>query len=188
MNVDIGHLDLAVIKRFSAGQIKNIRGWLRGNLHAAGSFDQPVFTGSLWFDSAYITPSLSGERLKLSTDSIRFNNEGISFNKFTFLDSAGHKAILNGHLYTADYKHYRFDLAFNAENFVLVNTPKKTNQIFYGKLNMDLGLQIKGVIDAPVLTGNLRVNKETDFTLVLPSRDPDSTGMLDFGVLLCLRI
>ena len=173
MKIDIGRLDLSMIKPFSAGQIRNIRGWLKGNLHATGSFDQPVLTGSLRFDSTYITPFLSGERLKLSSDSIQFNKEGISFNKFTFLDSAGHKAILDGHLYTKDYKQYRFDLAFNADDFILVNTPIETNRIFYGKLNMDIGLQIKGDIDAPVVTGNLHVNKQTDFTLILPSSDPE---------------
>ncbi len=173
MKLDIGKLDLSIVKPFSAGQIRNIGGWLRGNLHATGSFDQPVLTGNIRFDSAYITPLISGERLKLSSDSIQFNNEGISFNKFTFLDSAGHKAILDGHLYTKDYKHFRFDLAFNADDFILVNTPIETNHIFYGKLNMDLGLQIKGAIDAPVITGNLRVNKQTDFTLILPNSDPE---------------
>src|SRR6185295_12478884 len=139
----------------------------------AGSFDRPVLNGNLWFDSAYITPLFSGERLKLSRDSIQFNNEGISLNKFTFVDSAGHSAVLDGHLYTEDYKHYRFDLAFNAKNFTLVNTPIQTNQIFYGQLNMDLGVQIKGDNDAPVLNGNLRVNKQTDFSLVLPNSDPE---------------
>ena len=172
MQVDVGQLDLSTIKSFSAGQIRNIRGWLKGNLHATGSFDQPVLTGFLRFDSAYVTPFLTGETLKLSTDSIQFNNEGISLNKFTLLDSAGHKAVLDGHLYTKDYKHYRFDLAFNAANFIMVNTPVETNRAFYGKLNMDLGLKIKGDFDTPIVSGNLRVNKETDFTLVLPNKDP----------------
>jgi hypothetical protein len=173
MKVDIGKLDLSMIRPFSAGQIRNIRGWLRGNLHATGSFDQPVLTGSLRFDSTYITPFLSGERLRLSSDSIQFNKEGISLNKFTFLDSAGHKAVLDGHIYTRNYKQYRFDLAFNADDFILVNTPVETNRIFYGKLNIDIGLQIKGDIDAPVVNGNLHVNKQTDFTLVLPNSDPE---------------
>ena len=150
MNVNIGKLDLSMIKPFSAGQIRNIQGWLRGNLHATGSFDQPVLTGSIRFDSAYITPFLTGERLKLSSDSIQFNQEGISLNKFTFSDSAGHKAILDGHLYTKDYMQYRFDLAFNADDFIVVNTPVETNRIFYGKLNMDIGVQIKGDLSAPI--------------------------------------
>jgi hypothetical protein len=173
MNLDIGKLDLSMVKPFSAGQIKDIHGWLQGNLHATGSFDQPVITGFMRFDSAYITPFFSGETLQLSTDSIQFNNEGIGLNKFTLLDSAGHKAILDGHLYTKDYRFYRFNLTFNAENFNLVNTPIETNRTFYGKLNMNLGLKIKGDIDAPDLTGNLRVNKQTNFTLVLPNSDPE---------------
>ena len=173
MQIDIGKLDLLMIKPFSAGQIRNIQGSLKGNLHATGSFDQPVFTGSLRFDSTYVTPFLSGERLKLSSDSILFTREGIRFNKFTFLDSAGHKAVLDGHLYTKDYKKYRFDLAFNADDFILVDAPIETNRIFYGNLNTDIGLQIKGDIDAPVITGNLHVNKQTNFTLILPNSDPE---------------
>jgi translocation and assembly module TamB len=173
MKLDIGKLDLSMIKPFSAGQIRNIRGWLKGNLHATGSFDQPVLTGNIWFDSAYVTPFISGERLRLSSDSIQFNQEGIGFNKFTFLDSAGHKAILDGHLYTKDYKQYRSDLSFHADDFILVNTPIETNRIFYGKLNTDIGLQIKGDISEPVVTGNLHVNKQTDFTLILPNSDPE---------------
>jgi hypothetical protein len=173
MQLDIGKLDLSMVKPFSSGQIRNIRGSLRGNLHATGSFDQPVLDGNLLFDSAFVTPLLTGERLRLFNDSIVFNQEGISLNKFTFLDSAGHKAVLDGHLYTKNYKQYRFDLAFLADDFILVNTPIETNRIFYGKLNMDIGLKIKGEADAPVVTGNLHVNKQTDFSLILPNSDPE---------------
>jgi hypothetical protein len=109
----------------------------------------------------------------VSTDSIRFDHEGIHLNHFTLLDSAGHRAVLDGHLYTNDYKHYRFDLAFNANNFILANTPIESNLGFYGKLNMDLAVQVKGDFSAPVVTGHLRVNKETDFTLILPNSDPE---------------
>ena len=173
MQLDIGKLDLSMVKPFSAGEIRNISGWLRGNLHASGSFDQPVLTGNIRFDSAYITPFISGERLMLSSDSIQFNKEGISFNKFTFQDSAGHKAILDGNLYTKNYKQYRSDLTFNANDFILVNTPIETNRVFYGKLNMDVGLKIKGDIASPNVTGNLHVNKQTDFSLILPNSDPE---------------
>ena len=173
MDLNIGNLDLSVFKSLSAGQIKNIRGWLKGNLRATGSVDRPVLSGYLNFDSAYITPFLSGERLEVSTDSIRFDHEGIHLNHFTLLDSAGHRAVLDGHLYTNDYKHYRFDLAFNANNFILANTPIESNLGFYGKLNMDLAVLVKGDVSAPVVTGHLRVNKETDFTLILPNSDPE---------------
>ena len=173
MKIDIGKLDLSMIKPFSAGQISNSRGWLSGNLIAKGSFDLPVLTGSIRFDSAYITPFFTGERLRLSSDTIQFNEEGISLNKFSFLDSAGHKAVLDGHLYTKNYKDFRFDLSFNADNFILMNTPMETNRITYGKLNMDIGLKVKGDITAPVITGNLHVNKQTDFSLILPSSDPE---------------
>ena len=173
MRIDIGRLNLSVVKPLSAGQVSNIGGWLKGNLHASGSFDQPVVAGYLHFDSVYITPFLTGEKLRLSTDSIQFDHEGISLNKFTFLDSSGHRAVLDGHIYTKDYRRYRFDLGFNADNFILVNTPAEINRKFYGKLNMDLNVKVKGDIGEPVVTGNLHVDKETNFAIIMPNSDPE---------------
>jgi hypothetical protein len=54
-----------------------------------------------------------------------------------------------------------------------VNAPQSTDRIIYGKLNIDADAKIKGPMTSPTVNGDLRINKVTDFVLVLPQSDPE---------------
>jgi hypothetical protein len=138
MKILIDKLDLVLVKPFSAGQVKDISGNLKGNIHATGTLSEPILTGGLHFDSTFITPYITGERLKLSSDNIEFDNDGFNFSQFVMLDSAGNKAILDGNIFTKDFKNYRYDLSFDANNFRLVKATNEINLKFYSKLNNNI--------------------------------------------------
>jgi hypothetical protein len=74
---------------------------------------------------------------------------------------------------TSDFKDYTFDLTLRADDFTLVNAPQSTDRIIYGKLNIDADAKIKGPMTSPTVNGDLRINKVTDFVLVLPQSDPE---------------
>jgi len=173
MKLDVRKLNLASATPFTGGQIKEMSGTLQGSLHATGSLSQFVLNGGFHFDSAYITPMISGERLKLPKDTIEFDSDGFNFSQFTLLDSAGDKAILDGNVFTKDFKDYKFDLSLGVHNFRLVNAPKEPNRLFYGKLNLDAFVDLVGDLNSPKINTTVHVNKQTDFTLILPSNDPE---------------
>ena len=184
MKLDIHQLNLATVKPFAAGQLKDISGNLKGNMHVTGSITTPVLTGGLHFDNAFITPTISGEKLKLASDNIEFDNDGFNFSEFVLIDSAGNKATLDGNVYTKDFKNYRFDLSLGAQNFRLVNVRKEPNRLFYGTLNLDANIDMTGDLNSPKINANLRVNKQTDFTLILPTDNPevqDRQGVVVFS-------
>jgi TamB, inner membrane protein subunit of TAM complex len=176
IDVHIGRFDLSLVKAFSQGQILDIRGSVKGDLHGSGNLNTPVLTGSLNFDSALVTPFISGEPLKVSAQKIDFTKEGINFNKLILTDSAGDQASINGKIYTQNYKDYRFDLTLNSHNFRLVNAPKEINRLFYGKLNLDADMKLSGDMKSPKINADMRVNKQTDFTVILPSSDPEEVS------------
>jgi translocation and assembly module TamB len=173
MTLHIGSLNMAIAKPFSAGQLDDIKGKLKGDLHITGTLDKPVPNGNLYFDSAYIVPNITGEPLRLSNDRIEFDNTGFNFSQFELLDSAGDKARLDGNVNTTDFRNYAFDLTFYANNFRLVNARQANDRMFYGKLNMDAVLNLKGSPDLPKMDGVMKVNKQTDFTFVLPETNPE---------------
>ena len=173
LNIKLNQLNLASFKSLAASQIKDMKGYLKGTLHASGNLDKPVLRGSLYFDSAEITPAITGEPLRIAGDSVAFDEDGFNFSEFTLLDSAGNKATIDGNVFTPDFRKYRFDMTFNAENFRMVNAPKEPNRIFYGKLNINANVDMTGNQDLPKVNANIRVNKNTDFTLILPSNDPE---------------
>jgi hypothetical protein len=173
LNLIMNQLNLAIIKPFSAGQLDDIKGILKGNVSIKGTTAQPQIDGNFNFQNASVVPTISGERFTLPNDAIAVNSTGIHFNNFTMLDSTGNKAVLNGSVLTTDFKNYTSDLTLDARNFQVVNAPQATDRMFYGKLNIDASAQVKGDIMAPTVTGSLKVNKQTDFVFVLPQTDPE---------------
>jgi hypothetical protein len=173
MKLELRQLNMASLKPFLTTQVKDIKGYLKGSLALKGSIDQPGINGNLHFDSTMIIPLITGEPLRLSNDRIEFDQDGFNFSEFALQDSAGNKATIDGNVYTKDYKDFRFDMFFNASNFRLVNAPEARTKLFYGKLNMDASVSLSGDMNTPKVDGDLRVNKRTNFTFVLPEDNPE---------------
>ena len=173
MDIKLNQLNLESFRGLVLTQVKKMKGYLKGNLHASGSVDQPLLKGSLHFDHAILVPVITGETLSLSDDKINFDDGGFDFDNFVMTDSAGNKATLDGNVYTKDFKNYKFDISFSAQNFRAVNAPKEPNRMFYGKLNLNADIDVTGDMNLPRITSYLRVNKNTDFYVILPSDDPE---------------
>jgi translocation and assembly module TamB len=173
MQVKLNQLNLASFKGMAFTQVRNMKGYLKGDLHASGSLDSPLLKGSIHFENAVLVPVITGEPLKISNDVISFDEDGFNFDNFAMQDSAGNKATLDGNVYTKDFKTYKFDVTLSAQNFRLVNAPKEPNRIFYGKLNVNADIDVTGDLELPKITSYLRVNKNTDFYVILPSDDPE---------------
>jgi hypothetical protein len=174
LTLALASLNLASLKPFATTQVEDMKGFLKGSLAIKGTMTSPAISGKLHFDSAMITPLVSGEPLKISNDNIEFDADGFNFSEFALRDSAGNKATIDGNVYTKDYKDYDVDIAFNATNFRLVNAPEASSRMFYGKMNIDAAVNLQGdPMDDLRAEGNLRVNKKTDFVFILPESDPE---------------
>jgi len=173
LNLNIVNLNLNTIKKFSAGQLADASGSLKGKVAMKGTLDNPNIEGAVRFDKAYITPALLGERFYLSNETITVATRDIIFDRFTIIDSAGNKAIIDGNIYTNNFTDFRFDMDVTARNFRAVNAEKQRGKMFYGRLNIDADVRIRGTVGAPKVNANIKANKQTDFTLVLPSEDPE---------------
>ena len=57
------------------------------------------------------------------------------------------------------------------------------NDLYYGELFLDNHLKITGNLNNPIVEGNIKINKDTKFTIVLPQSDPsitDREGIVEF--------
>jgi hypothetical protein len=183
LKLALRRINLAAWTGAAQGAIDNMKGALMGQLTIRGTVDKPNVRGYLYFDSAVITPTVSGEALDVSKDKIDFDEDGFNFSEFTLRDSAGNKLILDGNVFTKDYHSFGFDISLNAQNFRLVNAPVNSSRQFYGQLNLDAAINLEGKMDAPVIDGTIRVNKHTNFYYVLPANNPevgDRVGVVRF--------
>ncbi|PZP49155.1 MAG: hypothetical protein DI598_08535 [Pseudopedobacter saltans] len=166
-------LNLAIVKPFSVGYLDSIGGYISSELAIKGSIDTPILNGNLKFNNAYFVPTMTGAKLTLSNENIGIDNQGLHFDNLTVKDPRNNTFKVNGDLLTKNFMQYGFNLKFNADNFMLINVPQGDGRFFYGKLTFNTDLTLKGDMESPEVGGNVKVNRETDFSLVMPSDNPE---------------
>ncbi|MBB4804485.1 hypothetical protein HNP37_004577 [Flavobacterium nitrogenifigens] len=182
-DVDINKLNIKSIQGFSMGNITEGKGDLSGNFKITGNTEAPKINGELNFNDAAFRVTQLNSYFKIGKEKITFNNETISFDKFSLFDENDNELYVNGNIKSADFRKYNFDLLVEANDFRAINSKAKDNDLFYGDLFLDTKLNIKGDLDSPAIDGTLKINKETKFTVVMPQSDPsiaDREGIVEF--------
>ena len=81
LKLNMNQVNLAIVKPFAAGQLKDISGYLKGNVNIWGTTAQPAVNGDIHFENASITPAISGETLNyLMKQLLLIQKEFISIN------------------------------------------------------------------------------------------------------------
>ena len=183
MNLDIEQLNLKSIQGFTLDNLKESTGFLNGNFKITGNINEPVVIGELQFNDIGFKATQLNATFKSINDNIKFTGEAILFNNFTIKDENDNELAINGKINSPNFRNFGFDLNVDADNFKAVNSKAKDNDLYYGELYLDNHLKITGNLDNPVVEGNIKINKDTKFTIVLPQSDPsiaDREGIIEF--------
>ncbi|MDQ2773147.1 MAG: translocation/assembly module TamB domain-containing protein, partial [Bacteroidota bacterium] len=184
LTVDAQRLLLRLAQAFSAGQLEQAAGYARGQLTLTGSVAAPVVRGTLTTspDAAFAVTQL-GALYHLPGQELTFDDRGIKFDNFTVRDSADNKAVANGYLLTKDFINYAFDLTATTDNFVAVNSTRKNNPLFYGKLVVDSKTRITGPLELMKINTNVTVVEGSRLTIETPGTEAnkvDSEGIVEW--------
>ncbi|HEX8270449.1 MAG TPA: translocation/assembly module TamB domain-containing protein [Flavobacterium sp.] len=183
LDLNMQQLHLKSIQGFTMGNMTNSTGFLSGRFKVTGTAAAPNVIGRLKFNEGAFTITPLNSAFNLVNDEIVFDNQGLLFNKFSLSDEEGNILRLDGRVLTQTYSDFAFDLGVNADNFRAVNSTAKDNNTYYGKLFIDTRLKVTGDLTAPAVSGTLKINEETDFSVVLPQSDPavaDREGIVEF--------
>ncbi|QSB26452.1 translocation/assembly module TamB [Flavobacterium sp. CLA17] len=182
-NVSIDKLNIKSIQGFTMGNVTEGTGFLSGNFKIAGNTSAPKIAGELNFNETGFRITQLNSYFKTNNEKITFNNETISFDKFSLLDENDNELFVDGNIQSADFRNFNFALVVQAEDFRAIHSKAPDNDLFYGDLFLDTKLNIKGNLESPVIDGTIKINKETKFSVVLPQSDPslaDREGIVEF--------
>jgi hypothetical protein len=152
------NLPLKLIQPFLKGILYNIDGRLDlQDLRLTGTLTQPVLRGYADVKASF---GIDYFRTTYSLDHrVIFNETNIFFNDMVLRDARGSKAVLYGYVYHKGFSRFNFDIQFKEiNNFLLVNTTKKDNSTYYGRMVVSRGF---GFIDGTVARINITANVET---------------------------
>ncbi|WP_165870345.1 translocation/assembly module TamB domain-containing protein [Albibacterium bauzanense] len=181
--LNMNRLNMSTLEAFSFGSIQNTKGFINGQLAISGSPNAPRLNGELLFNDAELNISMLNADFIIDNDAITFNDDGMQFSNFSISDRVGNHATLDGRVRTKTYTDFTFDLDLNADNFQVLNSTNKNNDLFYGKLFLDSDLRITGTMESPQVNGSLQVNDNTQMTVVVPDDNPglmEREGIVEF--------
>ncbi len=170
--LDLKKLNLASIVGVSSGALKSGSGSVNGKINVSGTLGKPQINGNVAFNKAQLNPAMLNSNFFIDGQKFEIDNDGFDFDKFTILDSSKNKLVLDGNVKTKDYKHYNFDLSINARNFQALNSTKRDNKLYYGRLFFNTNLNIKGTESQPSVDGSFHITNKTKFTVVIPQDEP----------------
>jgi hypothetical protein len=182
-NLNIANLNLKSIEGFTFGNLKRSSGSVNGQLKIIGTTNAPSIRGDINFNNAAFNITKINSYYQAPKEKIIFNSDGILFDNFTLIDSAGNKAVVTGSVYTTNYANYKFGLDVSTGNFRVYNASQADNKLYYGQLYLDSKIQIRGDMNKPIVDGTLKVNDKTRMTIVIPQDDPgieDRKGVVEF--------
>lgn len=171
--LDIKSLQMKSLEGASLGNIRESKGHLSGKVNIGGNLDSPDINGNLEFFQSSMLISKLNSVFKVDNGQIlAIDNKGLKFNNFTIKDAEDNIFTINGNALTNNYINYIFDLILKANNFQALNSSRADNQAYYGKIIFDTDMKVSGTEKAPVIDGSLKIKEGTDFSIVLPQKEP----------------
>ena len=172
LNLAIRQMQLATMEGAFGTMIKNASGSINGDITIRGTASAPKINGPINFDKASFATTVLGSQYRIDGEKINVTENGFQFDDFVIRDTANNEMRINGTIETSNFTNYNFNFDLDATNFQLLNTTKKDNKIYYGKLVITSNLHVGGTETAPDIDGNITVNDGTDLSVVIPQQEP----------------
>jgi hypothetical protein len=144
LDMEMVRMPLAVLNPFLPSDMARMSGMLSGNMKVDGSLTQPIFNGTLHFDSAAVTVPMIGSGFKFAETPVEVDSSRIRFNDFAIYGSNDNPLRINGDVDVSSLISPRVDLNMEGQNMMLVNSKKKKGVDVYGKVYADLAATVQG--------------------------------------------
>lgn len=183
LDVKLNAFQMSLFEFLSEGALKEPKGYLTGDFKVEGTVQDPIFNGTVAFKEAGFLVSQLNTSFVFPDELIKMDNQGVYFNNFTIKDAQGDAFVTNGKFITENLADIGFDLKFKTAGFQVMNSTKSDSDLFFGKANIDLDLQIGGTVSLPLVTMKLKVNEGTEVSFIVPEDRLDlveRTGVVIF--------
>ncbi len=158
--------------------ISDIDGFVNGTLKVKGSISRPIIEGFVMLDNASAKLEILGTSFSMN-GKVKADADGFYIDNMPISDVEGNTGSLIGSIYHKDYADWNFDINVNLEDdakninrlqpwkpyrlekFLVMNTPYKVGELYYGKAYATGTVEIFGETDNLEITVNVKTEKGT---------------------------
>ncbi|MFT6947931.1 MAG: translocation and assembly module TamB [Vicingaceae bacterium] len=172
-NLDLKRLNLEGLEKVSSEYLSNLNGRISATAELSGTIEKPEYKGNIDFYETLFEVNSLNAPFTLPNEGIAFTTNKIEFNNFLLQDREKNTFKLNGKIFTEDLLNPTFDLSLKADKFEVLNSNHEDNDLFYGKVNLNTNLTIKGDLNVPIIRGEFGINENSKLTYIVPEEELD---------------
>lgn len=144
-----------------------LSGYAWGDFKLTGFTDNPILNGELKTESLHIDADSYNVNLQIPDHTITVKNSRIDLNRIEAYAAGKTPLVLDGNIDFSDLDRVLLDVNVRADNYQLINAPKRQGSLAYGKVFVNLGGRLWGTANDLRMRGKLDVLGSTDVSCVL---------------------
>ena len=177
--ITLTQFPLAITNAFLKDSGIGLDGFINCDLSAKGPFSRLKTNGYMQFNSVNADIDMLNATFALKEEKVRITNNKLRFSNFEIYDKATNPFKINGTVDLSNLSDPEINLRMNADNYELINSPRKRGAMIYGKLFLDIKSFIRGTLKDLNIFGNVGVLGKSDITYVLLDAPIESDKELD---------
>lgn len=144
-----------------------LSGYAWGDFIVSGYTENPVLNGELKTESLHINADSYNVNLQIPDHTITVKNSRINLNRIEAYAAGKTPLVLDGNIDFSDLDRVQLDMNVRADDYQLINAPKRQGSLAYGKVFVNLGGRLWGTLSDLKMRGKLDVLGSTDVSCVL---------------------
>lgn len=174
--------NLAILNAYLGGIFSDIKGSANtSDLKISGNNKHLLITGTANITDGSLIVNYTQCKYKFKNESIVFNPDEIDFGNITLRDTLNNTAILSGKMYHRFFKNFEFDnIAFETNKLLVLNTTKKDNSQFYGKVIGKATMYINGPVENMIMDISGEPSRADSSHIYILSGNSVQSGVIDY--------
>ena len=174
LTVMLERLDIDYLAGYIPDEITDAHGHLVGSISVTGPITEPDFRGEIALHDARFTVRQLGTGFSIGDEVITLSRSVVTFEQFTVRDVQGNRLLIDGTVALGTQPEEIVpNLTLRSDRFVLLDTTRRQNERFFGRLVIGSNLRIGGNFAEPEALGALELQQGSAVTFVLP--DPGAS-------------
>ena len=172
---------LKLVEPFLSFLMDDLRGTMRGHLDILGPMAAPILRGGVdvhqgrfrfgYLNTTYrLSGPLAAGDSSLTPAHIGFDKDGIRLRSLVLRDQLANNATLDGTVYEQGFQNMSLDLRATFRRFMILNTTRKENNLYYGTAFSTGRLSVSGTPEDLVIRIDAKTDPGTRFAIPLDNQ------------------
>ncbi len=175
-------INLNILNNYLGSVFTDFRGWANTNdLKVSGNGKHLLVTGTAFITDASVRVNYTQCRYTFTNATVIFNPDEIDLGNITVKDSLHNTATVSGKLYHHFFQNFEFDnVSFQTDKLLVLNTTKKDNNQFYGKVIGQALMTLNGPITNMSMNISGEPSEKDSSRITLLSSNSVETNTIDY--------